>query len=57
MNATGDYPHLKQKNVCFINTWILNHESLLCFINEFKQYFALMMRFGDHGGRLCPLTS
>lgn len=34
----GDYAGFNQKSVWGINTGILNHQSSLYFINEFKQH-------------------
>lgn len=42
-NVMGDYAGFIQKSVWGINTGILNHQSSLCFINESKQHFVLML--------------
>lgn len=39
----GDYAGFNQKSVWGINTGILDHQSSLSFINEFKQHFVLML--------------
>lgn len=41
-NVMGDYAGFNQKSVRGINTGILDHQSSLCFINEFKQHFVPM---------------
>lgn len=42
-NVMGDYLGFNQKSVWGINKGILDHQSSLGFINEFKQHFVLML--------------
>lgn len=53
----GDYAGFNQNSVWGINTGILNHQSWLCFINEFEQVSALMLLLCMHDvGAPCGLS-